>query len=201
MTSHSLSYAKANSFSPPIFPSKAASFARSSVDFLGYNCLIPRNLKFSGRELRNFAAIRASDSQQTPASNASPRWLLEPVGDGDSRHIGYKIARPGAFEIASNVVTIGRVPDKADVVIPVPTVSGLHARIEKTEGNLLITDLDSTNGTFINEKRLLPGVVSPASPGNLITFGDTNLAIFRVFKLEKEELSSEQEESELEPKA
>lgn len=51
------------------------------------------------------------------------------------------------------------------------TVSGLHARIQKTEENLLITDLDSTNGTFINEKKLLPGVVSPASPGNLITFG------------------------------
>lgn len=192
MSSHSLSYAKANSLSPPFFPAKTTFFARGSVNFLGYNCL-PRNLKFSARELRNFGAIRASDSETAAATNASTRWLLEPIGDGDSRHIGYKIARPGAFEIASDVVTVGRVREKADIVLPVPTVSGLHARIQKTEENLLITDLDSTNGTFINEKKLLPGVVSPASPGNLITFGDTNLAIFRVFKLQKEELTEELE--------
>lgn len=47
----------------------------------------------------------------------------------------------------------------------------MHARIQKTEESLLITDLDSTNGTFIDEIRLQPGVVAAASPGNLITFG------------------------------
>lgn len=51
------------------------------------------------------------------------------------------------------------------------TVSARHARIKKKEDNLLVTDLDSTNGTFINEKRLRPGVVSTAPPGSLITFG------------------------------
>ncbi|KAL1558300.1 hypothetical protein AAHA92_08784 [Salvia divinorum] len=192
MSGHSLSisYAKANSLSPPTFPAKTTSFGRATVNFHGYNCL-PRNLRFSAGELKNFVAIRASDSATTAATtNASPTWLLQPVGDGDFRHIGYKIARPGTFQIDSNVVTVGRVPDKVDIVLPVPTVSGVHARIEKTEENLLVTDLDSTNGTFINEKRLLPGIVSPASPGNLITFGDTNLAIFKVFKVEGEELSS-----------
>ncbi|XP_051120272.1 zeaxanthin epoxidase, chloroplastic [Andrographis paniculata] len=153
--------------------SKSRSTLHSSVNFLGYNCL-PRNLKFSGR---SFAAITAE---------ASVRWLLQPIGDGDSRHIGYKITLPGAFEVASNVVTVGRALEKADVVLPVPTVSALHARIEKTDENLLITDLDSTNGTFINDKRLKPGVVSPAVPGNRITFGDTNLAIFRVYKFEED---------------
>ncbi|PIN03927.1 Zeaxanthin epoxidase [Handroanthus impetiginosus] len=82
---------------------------------------------------------------------------------------------PGAFEIASDVVTVGRVREKADIVIPVPTVSALHARIQKTEESLLITDLDSTNGTFIGEKRLMPGVASAASPGNLVTFGMNSL--------------------------
>lgn len=51
------------------------------------------------------------------------------------------------------------------------TVSARHARIKKREDNLLVTDLDSTNGTFINEKRLRAGVVSAAPPGSLITFG------------------------------
>lgn len=55
------------------------------------------------------------------------------------------------------------------------TVSGLHARIQKKQGNLLVTDLDSTNGTFIDEKRLRPGVVSTASTGSRIIFGITFL--------------------------
>nr|KYP44326.1 FHA domain-containing protein At4g14490 family [Cajanus cajan] len=78
---------------------------------------------------------------------------------------------PGAYVIASSEVTVGRVPDKADLVIPVATVSGVHARIQKKQGNLLVTDLDSTNGTFINEKRLRPGVVTTISSGSVIIFG------------------------------
>jgi pSer/pThr/pTyr-binding forkhead associated (FHA) protein len=50
-------------------------------------------------------------------------------------------------------------------------VSGVHARLEKKDGLLLVTDLDSTNGTFINEKRLKPGAVTPAPPGSYMTFG------------------------------
>ena len=51
------------------------------------------------------------------------------------------------------------------------TVSTLHARIQKRGGNLLVTDLDSTNGTFIDEKRLRPGVASTVLPGSCVTFG------------------------------
>ncbi|KAL0437125.1 UNVERIFIED_CONTAM: hypothetical protein Sradi_0420400 [Sesamum radiatum] len=198
MTTHSLSYAKTNSLSPGFFPAKSSVAAQFSLNFLGYNCL-PRKLKCSGRQLRNFGAIRASDSGSTSADGSmeriEARKILGSTGDGDTRHIGYKIAMPSPFEIASNVVTVGRVPEKADIVISVPTVSALHARIQKTDENLLITDLDSTNGTFIDEKRLQPGVVSAASPGNLVTFGDTNLAIFRVYKFKQEEVTSEPEES------
>lgn len=100
---------------------------------------------------------------------------------------------PNAFEITSSVITIGRIADKVDVAIPVPTVSGVHARIQKTEESLLVTDLDSTNGTFIDERRLRPGVPVVAPPGSKITFGDTHLAIFRVSKLEVEEPINEPE--------
>ena len=55
------------------------------------------------------------------------------------------------------------------------TVSGLHARIQKIEGGLLVTDLDSTNGTFIDDKKLRPGVAAPISPGSCITFGNISL--------------------------
>ncbi|KAG5566405.1 hypothetical protein RHGRI_002098 [Rhododendron griersonianum] len=172
------------------------------------------------RNQRNVGAIYASEAGAETSTTAAEtddaeRWVLEPVGDGDSRHIGFKVSMPGAFEIASSAVTVGRLPEKADIVIPVgtvflvihstnhsdfllnaKTVSGVHARIEKKDGVLLVTDLDSTNGTFIGEKRLKPGVAAPLSSGSYITFGDTNLAIFRVSKLENAEVPGKSEESE-----
>ncbi|KAG2622778.1 uncharacterized protein LOC120696587 [Panicum virgatum] len=114
---------------------------------------------------------------------SSVRWVLDPAGDGDWRHIGYKVARPGAFEIASDAVTVGRVADKADIVLPIATVSGTHARLEKKDGRLLVTDLGSTNGTYINERRLNPGFAIPIDPGSLLIFGDIHLAMFRVRKM------------------
>lgn len=60
------------------------------------------------------------------------------------------------------------------------SVSGAHARIRKKEDNLLVMDLDSTNGTFVDEKRLRPGVVTIVSPGSFITFG-TILTLFYVW--------------------
>ncbi|KAL5206001.1 hypothetical protein ABZP36_034210 [Zizania latifolia] len=136
----------------------------------------------SGR--RSILSLRCSSSAtDTPSSPASSeRWILEPAGDGDWRHIGYRVPRPGGFEIASEVVTVGRVAEQADIVLPVATVSGAHARLEKKDGGLLVTDLDSTNGTYINERRLTPGFAIPVDPGSLLIFGDIHLAMFRVTK-------------------
>ncbi|OVA03923.1 Forkhead-associated (FHA) domain [Macleaya cordata] len=146
---------------------------------------------------RSIRPVKAASDADNLSSDNTEKWLLEPVGDGDTRHIGFKVPMPDAFEIASSVVTVGRLPEKADMVIPVATVSGVHARIKKKEGSLLVTDLDSTNGTFINEKRLRPGEVATISPGSCITFGDTHLAMFRVSKLENVDLPSKPEESEV----
>ncbi|XP_062082426.1 uncharacterized protein LOC133788827 isoform X2 [Humulus lupulus] len=131
-----------------------------------------RGLKIKQRQFKNLGVVFASSEPQTfpNPTIVSDRWLLQPIGDGDSRHIGFKVEMPNAYEIASDEVTVGRVPDKADLVIPVATVSARHARIQKKKENLLVTDLDSTNGTFIGDKRLSPGVVATVYPGNSITF-------------------------------
>ena len=56
-------------------------------------------------------------------------------------------------------------------------VSRLHARIERTDAGLSVTDLDSTNGTFLNGRRLPPNVPTTAEPGDLIRFAGTLEAI------------------------
>ncbi|XP_004295125.1 PREDICTED: uncharacterized protein LOC101297045 isoform X1 [Fragaria vesca subsp. vesca] len=181
-----LSHFSAASPPPRLLPSSS-----SLVASLPFYC---SNTQLQGvsikRKLHPPTPVSASSNTQTPSTDVSERWLLEPVGDGDTRHIGFKVQMPSAFEIASNVVTVGRLPEKADLVIPVATVSGLHARIRKKDGNLLVTDLDSTNGTFIDDQRLRPGVVATLSPGSCVTFGDEHLAVFRVSKLDNAEATS-----------
>jgi pSer/pThr/pTyr-binding forkhead associated (FHA) protein len=51
-------------------------------------------------------------------------------------------------------ITIGRNEDNA-VVINNLAVSGYHARIDKAGSDFILTDLQSTNGTFVNNKRVV----------------------------------------------
>lgn len=51
------------------------------------------------------------------------------------------------------------------------TVSGVHARLKIKDGSLLVMDLDSTNGTYVNDQKIKPRAVAAAFPGSSITFG------------------------------
>ncbi len=57
------------------------------------------------------------------------------------------------LEFDEETVTIGRVQGN-HVVLPRGNVSKRHARIELREGKLFIVDLGSTNGTYVNGRRL-----------------------------------------------
>ena len=48
-------------------------------------------------------------------------------------------------------LTIGRAPDNA-VIIDNPAVSGHHARVLSESGAVILEDLSSTNGTFVNRQ-------------------------------------------------
>lgn len=50
-------------------------------------------------------------------------------------------------------ISVGRKPDN-DVPIDNPAVSGHHCRISRQGGTYFVEDLESTNGTFVNEKRV-----------------------------------------------
>jgi adenylate cyclase len=69
------------------------------------------------------------------------------------------------------VVNIGR-GDYNDVVIADPSVSTMHAKLQRRESVWILTDLGSTNGTFVEGERLKGEL--PLSPGTTIRFGDVS---------------------------
>ena len=92
------------------------------------------------------------------------------------------------FPISSQEANIGRwdadggiFPDvDLDSDDPEAKVSRRHARISMRDGNYLIEDLGSTNGTFVNRgRRLAPGDRQPLKDGDEIIVGKTFLR-FRV---------------------
>lgn len=49
---------------------------------------------------------------------------------------------------------LGRIKDKADFLLPDPSVSRQHAELSFRDGQWLICDLNSSNGTYVNEQRI-----------------------------------------------
>ncbi len=73
--------------------------------------------------------------------------------------------------LSKNVSTVGRRNSNTIQVLS-PTVSGEHAKIELTRQGHTITDLNSTNGTFVNGKRLEPHKPYRLTSNDIIRFTD-----------------------------
>jgi len=59
-------------------------------------------------------------------------------------------------------ITIGRV-DENDICLPKGNISKKHTRIVVKDGKIIVLDLKSTNGTFVNGRKLAgPQLISPA---------------------------------------
>lgn len=64
-----------------------------------------------------------------------------------------------------------------DIVIPDAYVSGQHAVIEIVGADVRITDLGSTNGTFIGETKIAPNMPTTVPSDALLTLGKTQFRI------------------------
>ncbi len=80
----------------------------------------------------------------------------------------------GRIQLTTNTLTIGRLPDN-QFVIQDPQASSHHAEIRPDAQGYVLTDLGSTNGTFVNEQRLSPRVPRLLTSGEVIRIGSTTL--------------------------
>jgi pSer/pThr/pTyr-binding forkhead associated (FHA) protein len=71
-------------------------------------------------------------------------WILQGTSEGEAL----------AFRLApQSTKTIGRATG-AEFVVDAPLVSRVHCRLEAGDDRLEVIDLSSTNGTFVNDKRV-----------------------------------------------
>jgi pSer/pThr/pTyr-binding forkhead associated (FHA) protein len=72
-------------------------------------------------------------------------WILQSAGDANG---------PLTFRVSpGSIKTVGRARG-ADIVLDAALVSRLHCRLEAGDEALEVVDLESTNGTFVNDKRV-----------------------------------------------
>jgi len=74
------------------------------------------------------------------------------------------------FHLTQQPVTIGRQDDNT-IVLADPQASRHHATIYWQAGNLILQDMGSANGTFVNEKRI--AAPQPLRDGQVIRMGNT----------------------------
>ena len=69
--------------------------------------------------------------------------------------------------------TVGRGP-RADFVVEAALLSRVHCRLLATQTELTVEDLSSTNGTFVNDRRVSQ---SALQTGDRLTLGRLELAV------------------------
>src|SRR5262249_41126838 len=79
----------------------------------------------------------------------------------------------GKFVVGGDVVSVGTARDNA---LPVAdfTVSRYHLDVSVKPGGILVTDLGSTNGTYIGAVRIERAIVPP---GTLLKLGGTTIRV------------------------
>lgn len=80
--------------------------------------------------------------------------------------------------VTKPTMMIGRDPG-ADISIPDNKISRHHARIEFDGSAYQVIDLDSTNGTFLANARLLPGIAETWTAEKALRVGDAFLRLIR----------------------
>lgn len=78
------------------------------------------------------------------------------------------------IELTQFPFTIGKMAGCVDCVLADDSISRLHARIEKQDDKIFLTDMNSTNGTYKNGLRMEPSQTIEIEPGDEIRFGKLN---------------------------
>ncbi len=100
----------------------------------------------------------ADEAARTRVRNTLPKFMLRGVSG----------ATFGKTFALTGTMVIGRQHD-CDIPVPAEEISRHHARLQVAADGVLVEDMNSANGTFINDKRIQNGLLKPGEELRLDT--------------------------------
>lgn len=115
--------------------------------------------------------------QAPPAAGVAP--INEPGAPPPNPYAQQSAAARATLQGSAGVFTIvpgvemraGRDGAQCGILLTEPRVSAVHASLKLENGQLLVRDENSNNGTLVNGNKLSPGVWSAIQDGSLVRFG------------------------------
>lgn len=116
--------------------------------------------------------------QPIPTPAPLPKTVTSLMLKGTENNSGFEIQ--AAFKAGNNALQIGSSAESIngnDLILRFPAVSRIHAKIERIGGSLRLTDLDSTNGTFVKGERIAANESVSIAIGEKISFADIEVKV------------------------
>ena len=113
-----------------------------------------------------FAVMKTGIGLVKGQNKSERHWTLT-VEHGPKELRGIKI-------VVTSPIVVGRAPG-SDILIPLDVVSGRHARFSLMGSGLMVEDLGSTNGTFINGNPVQGP--TPCETGDTVSIGTADIKI------------------------
>ena len=90
-----------------------------------------------------FMSVKGGGKTRKSSTSIAGAYLMDLSG----------VTEKSNYAISKDIIKIGRAnSEDVDICISRSTVSGTHARIEHRDNNFYLTDLGSTNGTYLNDE-------------------------------------------------
>lgn len=143
------------------------------------------HVRASANDTASYDAVEPARWIDQPDAFAAESTIqVDPAPTGDRGQVclivvqGNELAR--RYRLKNPITTIGRNTD-ADVQLAAGGVSRLHAELRRIQDAYFITDLDSTNGVYVNDRRV---TYQRVENGDRIRLGDTTLRFLVSEKLD-----------------
>lgn len=131
-------------------------------------------ISFGGLEMQvTLPGEKRGNTTQAFASNKTSAISAPPAVE---KPVAVLVGAEGESPLKSGPNIFGRKAGN-DIVVPDPYVSGKHGQIEITDDGIFLTDLGSSNGTFLNEAKLAHNMRTKITPDDTIRLGSLEFKV------------------------
>lgn len=109
------------------------------------------------------SGFRGQMNMYSPETKRTPRLCMVQEDDGTE------------YALDRLPVMVGKLKSKVQILLPDASVSRIHARFVEKEGQVALIDMNSTNGTYVNDIRLEQAEVMLLEDGDAVRFGNVEM--------------------------